>query len=191
MASSGLAQCVWCETDVRVDSKVCPECGLQNPVLKSDASDPTEERRRPRSKRMLFGLIAIPFVLSVAYAASGDLLTGGNSPAVVAVAEAEPVVPNFHDSLQRAVWTDGMKSVQAALSNPRFASFDASFISVSEGRIVSFCGSLPGTAGYGGDAGAQRFISIFGQHYSTVLENGDGSFDVLWQRVCASPVKAV
>jgi hypothetical protein len=94
------------------------------------------------------------------------------------------------DSLQRSVWSDGEKSVQVALRDPNFVKFDASFVSVSEGRIVSFCGALPGTAGYGGAMGAQRFISIFGQRYSTVMEDGDTSFDVLWTRVCASPVKA-
>jgi len=188
---------LWCETRLRVDSKVCPECGLHSPILQSEGNDRgTAPRRRSRSLGLGLALVVVPLMLSVAYAAHLQAIaesdSGESAAAAVAsvTAPAPAPAPAFYDGLQRSVWSDGVKSVQAALSNPSFTQFGGSFISVSEGHIVSFCGSLPGTAGYGGPAGEQRFISIFGQRYATVLETGDGSFDVLWTRVCSTPTKA-
>ena len=102
---------------------------------------------------------------------------------------AVPVPPAYADPLERSVWSDGARSVQAALSNPALVHSRSSFVSVSEGGIVSFCGTIPGTDGYGGAMGRQRFISVFGQSASTVIEGEDSSFGVLWNRVCATPAK--
>jgi hypothetical protein len=184
MASTKLANCMWCETPVRADVKLCPECGLESPVLKAEtvmaAASP---KRRIGSRGIALAVAAVPLMLSAAYAAGLKTVVVGAAPAAVTVSTAAPAA--LTDPLQRAVWTDGVKSVQTALNDPHYNQFSDRFVSVSDGRIVSFCGSMPNS-----DMGQQRFISIFGQRYSTVLEGSDGSFDVLWNRVCANPVKS-
>ena len=92
---------------------------------------------------------------------------------------------DYSDPLQRAVWLSGAKAVRQALAQPGYSAFDGSYINLAAGHVMSFCGEVAGTSGYDSANGAQRFISVFGQADSTVLESGDASFDVLWTRVCA------
>ena len=192
MLSTAIANCVWCETEVKASVRMCPECGLENPVLKAEVpAKVAGGGRKRRGRRFVLAVIAVPLMLSAAYAAQVHVVASGLvAPflAVQPVLSAAPA-PTLTDPLQRSVWSDGVKSVQVALNDPNFTQFGDSFVTVSSGRIVSFCGTLPGTAAYGDGMGGQRFISIFGQRQSTVLENGEGSFDVLWSRVCASPTQ--
>ncbi|MCB8881785.1 hypothetical protein ACELLULO517_16170 [Acidisoma cellulosilytica] len=183
MATAKISNCVWCETSVRADAKFCLECGLESPVLKVEAAAQGMRRKRKIGGRGLaLAVVAVPLMLSAAYAARvsnvGDAIT---APAAKLAAAAPATLA---DPLQRSVWTDGVKSVQTALNSPNFEQFANSFVSVSDGRVVSFCGAVPSS-----NLGQQRFVSVFGQRYSTVLEGNDSSFDVLWNRVCANPVK--
>jgi hypothetical protein len=192
MLSAAIANCVWCETEVKASVRMCPECGLENPVLKAEApAVAAGGGRKRRGRRFLLAFVAVPLMLSAAYAAQVQGVTSSLAVPFLAAAPATVTAPapGLTDPLQRSVWSDGVKSVRMALTDPNFSQFADSFVSVSTGRIVSFCGALPGTAAYGDGMGGQRFISIFGQRQSTVLENGDGSFDVLWNRVCASPTQ--
>ncbi|WP_419758307.1 hypothetical protein [Acidisoma sp.] len=83
-----------------------------------------------------------------------------------------------------------MRAVQHALARPGYTSFSGSYVDVAAGHVVSFCGEVAGTSGYNNASGAQRFISVFGQTQSTILESDDASFDVLWTRVCAQDESA-
>ncbi|MCB8877581.1 hypothetical protein [Acidisoma silvae] len=173
-----VANCVWCETVVRADAKVCPECGLESPVLKVETVSQPARNRRIGGRGIALAVLVVPLMLSAAYAARLNTGTGSKAAADALSMSAPATVT---DPLQRAVWTDGVKSVQTALNNPNFDQFSGSFVHASAGRVVAFCGSLPSS-----NLGQQRFVSIFGQRYSTVLEGNDGSFDVLWNRVCGS-----
>lgn len=183
MASAKTSNCVWCETTIRADVKFCPECGLESPVLTERTVAPVVRRQSKIGARgIAMALIAVPLMLSAAYAARLNS-DGGSVKAATFQADAATPPAAVTDPLQRSVWSSGVKSVQIALNDPQFGQFGNSFVSISDGRIVSFCGTVPSSS-----MGQQRFISIFGQRYSTVMEGTDGSFDVLWNRVCASPV---
>ncbi len=185
-----VAACLWCETKVKPGAVACPECGLQNP-----AGDPKRAPRGGsgkivrRGRRIALALVVMTLMLSVAYAAHSGVFplasteTASASDAGVASAPQPPVI--YSDPLQRAVWTNGVKAVQQALGQPDYASFANSYVDVAAGHVVSFCGEVAGTSGYDSASGARRFISVFGQTYSTLVEGNDASFGVLWNRVCA------
>jgi hypothetical protein len=134
-------------------------------------------------------LVALPLMVSMAYVAniSGFGLSSAASANAMAakVTESLQPPPAYSDLLRRSVWTDGVKAVQQVLAQPGYTAFATSYINVAAGHVVSFCGQVQGTSGYEYGSGAQRFISIFGQVQSTLLEGNDASFDVLWNRVCA------
>jgi hypothetical protein len=180
-----LSACLWCETTVRADAPTCPECGLQNPAGKVKAAVTVVRHGR----RALWGLVAVPVMLAIAYAAHlGALpLVSADAAAPAAtrmVSLASVAMPTFTDPLQQAVWTDGVKAVRQALGQPGYGGFQSSFVTVSTGNIVSLCGQIDGTSGYESATGERRFISVFGQTAATTLEGNDTSFDVLWNRVC-------
>ena len=138
---------------------------------------------------MSLALLAVPLMLSAAYAAhSGKLpiagvAAGPSAPALPMIATLEPP-PTYADPLQRSVWVDGVKAVRQALAQPSYTAFAGSYVNVAAGHVVSFCGEIAGTSGYDSASGAQRFVSVFGQRQSTMLEGADASFGVLWARVC-------
>jgi len=135
-------------------------------------------------------LLSVPLMLSAAYAERGaDLPLPSLGLTAAAPVVAPPPLPSppavYTDPLQRSVWVNGVKAVHQMLVTNGGAGFSRSYINVAAGDVVSFCGEVAGTSGYYGESGAQRFISIFGQSQSTMLEGNDASFEVLWTRVCA------
>ncbi len=190
--------CLWCEAEVKRGTAVCPECGLHNPIghTKSLSGRATRKVVR-RGRRCLFALLAVPLMLSVAYATGVHglpLAAQAATTSQVAVAVAsQPAAPSnyYADPVEQSVWLDGVKSVQQALGEPGYGSFAGSYVNVAAGHIVSFCGEVAGTSGYDSMSGAQRFVSVFGQAGATALEGNDSSFDVLWNRVCAPDAGAV
>jgi hypothetical protein len=130
-------------------------------------------------------LVAVPLMLSAAYAAGiGHRfpLVSERVASAAAIPVANPLQPplTYTDPLQRSVWISGVKAVQQALAQPSYANFSSSFVHVAAGNVVSFCGEVPNTSGFG----SQRFVSVFGQTQSTMLEANDPSFEVLWTRAC-------
>jgi hypothetical protein len=186
-----LAVCLWCETTVKNGTTVCPECGLRNPVADPKAlSGGASGKAVRRGRRVLLALLAVPLMLSVAYATGVRGLPLAASAAsasqmAMATAPQPSVSPTYADPVARSVWIDGMKSVRQALGQPSYENFAGSYVNVAAGNVVSFCGEIAGTSGYDSVSGAQRFVSVFGQAGATALEGDDSSFDVLWSRVCA------
>jgi hypothetical protein len=182
--------CLWCETSLRPGTAICPECGLQNPAAEPNAAARASSGKGSRrGRRIALSLIVVPVMLSMAYAAHSSVVSVG-SPASASVAVVTPSTSLqppavYADNLRRSVWMDGVKAVQEVLAQPGYAGFSTSYINVAAGHVVSFCGEVAGTSGYDSGSGAQRFISIFGQAQSTLVEGNDASFDVLWNRVCA------
>jgi hypothetical protein len=177
------AECLWCETQVRPNAKVCRQCGLQSPAGKPNV----ESKVVRRGLRVVLALFLIPLMLSAAYAArigAFPLVSGQPETQTVAIADPMPT-PSFASPLQKAVWTDGVRAVRQVLGQPAYVGFQNSFVSLSTGNIVSLCGQLSGTSGYDGTTGERRFISVFGQSASTTLDGADPSFGVLWNRVCS------
>jgi hypothetical protein len=182
--------CLWCETRLRPGIVTCPECGLQIPA--DDMSAAPKDCARTvvkRGRRLVLALVAVPLMLSAAYAAriGGFNLVSAQitaPSAASAVAALEPPAI-YSDPLQREVWIGGVKAVEQVLAQPGYASFLGSYVDVAAGHVVSFCGVVTGTSGYDSVSGARRFVSVFGQTQSTTLESDDSSFDVLWARVCA------
>ena len=187
--------CLWCETTLRPGTANCPECGLQCPTddAGSGAAAVSKSSVR-RSPRMALAFIAVPVMLSAAYAAHmgnfPHLPVIVTRPAQVRVANPLQPPAVYSDPLQRSVWISGVKAVEHALAQPGYAGFSGSYIDVAAGHVVSFCGEVAGTSGYNNANGARRFISIFGQVQSTILESDDASFGVLWTRVCAQDESA-
>lgn len=188
----GFANCIWCEKSIRADCESCAECGLEKPVAVPAAA----AKARPvglvsRSGwRFILAITAVPLMLSVAYAAHDHrlpLLAPAAAPAEAA-ADPGPDMPatELTDPLQRSVWVDGVRAVRRALHNPRFDDFSASFVETSDGRVVSLCGAVPADGSSVTGEGGERFISVFGQAHSTVIEGWDASFGVLWNRLCSS-----
>ena len=190
-----IVACLWCETTLRPGTATCPECGLQAPTgdASSGAAAVSTSPAR-RSPRVVLLFIAVPVMLSAAYAAHlGNfprLPVMSTQPAQIAVANPLQPPALYSDPLQRSVWISGVKAVEHALARPGYAGFSGSYIDVAAGHVVSLCGEVAGTSGYNNASGAQRFISIFGQPQSTILESDDASFDVLWTRVCAQDESA-
>ena len=182
--------CLWCETSLKPGTAICPECQLQNPAAeRKSASRAGSGKAARRGRRFVLSLIVVPVMLSMAYAAHSSVVAVG-SPAAASASVAtasSPLQPPvvYSDNLRRSVWMDGVKAVQEVLAQPGYAAFSGSYINVAAGHVVSFCGEVAGTSGYESESGAQRFISIFGQAQSTLVEGNDASFDVLWNRVCA------
>jgi hypothetical protein len=184
--------CMWCETTVSSGTINCPECGLHSPAAALKAA-PTRGSSKVvhRGRRVALAVIAVPLMLSAAYAERGGSLP--LVPLVTAVAVVAPVVSAtqppaaYSDPLQRSVWISGAKAVQQALAQPGYSTFAGSYVNVAAGHVVSFCGQVANTAGNDSLSGGQRFISVFGQSQSTTLESNDPSFPVLWNRVCAQP----
>jgi hypothetical protein len=142
-----------------------------------------------RGRGLFLALVVVPLMLSVAYAAKVQALPLVDSiisvPAMAAGGGSEPLPPSAYvDPIERSVWIDGVKAVQQALGQPNYANFDDSFVNVTAGHVLTLCGDVSGTDGYGSASGAQRFISVFGQAQATTLEGTDASFSVLWNRVC-------
>jgi hypothetical protein len=174
--------CLWCEKSLKPGVKVCPECGLQNPAPDLKAASARVARR---GWRVVLALVAVPLMLSATYAAgiSHRFPLVSEQAAIPAAAPVvDPLLPPaaYTDPLQRSVWINGVKAVQQALAQPSYANFTTSFVHVAAGNVVSFCGEVPNTSGYG----SQRFVSVFGQTQATMLEANDPSFEVLWTRVC-------
>ena len=190
-------ECLWCETKVKPGTTICPECGLQNPAGSPRAS--LKEKSHTvvrRGRRVVLALIAVPLMLSAAYSAGIQRLpivaSIADHTGVVELASAQAFVPpTYADPLQRSVWVDGVKSIRQALGQPTYTAFDGSYVNVTTGHIVTFCGVVAGTSGYDSASGAERFISVFGQAQATSLEGTDPSFGVLWNRVCTTGVNAV
>jgi hypothetical protein len=171
--------CLWCETSLRPGTAICPECGLQNPAAEPNAAARASSGKGSRrGRRIALSLIVVPVMLSVGSPASASV-------AVVTPSTSLQPPAVYADNLRRSVWMDGVKAVQEVLAQPGYAGFSTSYINVAAGHVVSFCGEVAGTSGYDSGSGAQRFISIFGQAQSTLVEGNDASFDVLWNRVCA------
>ena len=187
-----LSVCLWCETEVKRGTSVCPECGLHNPIgnQKRLSAGPSGHAVRRRGRRVLLALFAVPLMLSVAYATGIHGLPLA-APAASASQVAMATTPQFSapsayaDPVARSVWIDGVKSVRQALGDPGYGNFTGSYVNVAAGHVVSFCGEIASTSGYDSASGAQRFVSVFGQPDATALEGNDSSFDVLWNRVCA------
>ena len=185
-----IVACLWCETELKATTKVCPECGLHSPASLPAGSKAKQAPAVRRERRLVLALAAVPLMLTGAYAAHVSNLPKVLADASSSLRASAPIVPQppaiYGDPLQRAVWTDGLKAVRQALAQPTSVDLaGSSFVAVAAGHVVSFCGEVPGTSGYESSSGARRFISIFGQSYSTVLEGDDASFVVLWTRVCA------
>jgi hypothetical protein len=180
-----VAACLWCETEVKSEARICPECGLHNPAGAPRVASKVVRRGR----RVLLALLAVPLMLSAAYGAHAALpgvaAQGVSTPAGIQLASVAAIPsPVFSDPLQKAVWIDGVKAVRQALGQPGYAGFQGSFVNVAAGQVVSLCGEVAGTSGYNSASGQERFISVFGQAAATTLEGNDMSFGVLWNRVC-------
>jgi hypothetical protein len=174
--------CLWCEKSLKPRVTVCPECGLQNPAPDLKATSVKVARR---GWRVVLSLVAVPLMLSAAYAAGISHrfpLVSEQVATAAPVPVANPLQPplTYTDPLQRSVWVSGVKAVQQALAEPSYTDFATSFVHVAAGNVVTFCGEVPNTSGYG----SQRFVSVFGQTQATMLEANDPSFEVLWTRVC-------
>jgi hypothetical protein len=183
------AACLWCETSLKPNSRICPECGLLSPAGDPKPASTRRSKAVSRGWHVALALLAVPLMLSVAYAArtSGLSLVAATGVTAAAGPIANPLQPPavYVDPLQRSVWVDGVKAVQQALVQTRNPRFTESYVNVAAGHVVSFCGEVAGTSGYESANGAQRFISVFGQTQATILESNDASFGVLWTRVCA------
>ena len=183
------AACLWCETSLKPNSRICPECGLLSPVGDPKPASNRRSKAVSRGWHVALALLAVPLMLSVAYAArtGGLSLVAATGVTAAAGPVANPLQPPavYVDPLQRSVWVDGVKAVQQALVQTRNPRFTESYVNVAAGHVVSFCGEVAGTSGYESANGAQRFISVFGQTQATILESNDASFGVLWTRVCA------
>jgi hypothetical protein len=182
--------CLWCETSLKPETATCPECGLQCPAGATKTTSMRGSRRTARRTwPVALALVVVPLMLSAAYAErGGDLAldpTANASPAAVPVSDLVQPPPIYADPLQRAVWINGVMAVRHALAQPAYVNFAGSYIDVAAGHVVSFCGEVAGTSGYDSASGAQRFLSVFGQSRSTMIEGSDASFEVLWSRVCA------
>jgi hypothetical protein len=166
--------CMWCETTVSSGTINCPECGLHSPAAALKAA-PTRGSSKVvhRGRRVALAVIAVPLMLSAAYAERGGSLP--LVPLVTAVAVVAPVVSATQPP---AAYSDPL---------PGYSTFAGSYVNVAAGHVVSFCGQVANTAGNDSLSGGQRFISVFGQSQSTTLESNDPSFPVLWNRVCAQP----
>lgn len=186
-----VTDCIWCETQVKPDADVCPECGLQNPAGGIRGSSKVVRR----GQWAVLTFVAVPLMLSMAYAAHLSTLSLRSSDAVdaptIIVARVAPIpAPSYANPLQQSVWTNGVRAVRRALGQPGYSGCQNSFVNVASGNLVSLCGQVPGTAGYGGVVGRQRFISVFGQAVAIVLDCNDRSFEVLWNRVCTESASA-
>lgn len=179
----GLANCIWCESDIRSDCKVCPECSLENPVAPVVAVSRGARRRKAATRGgrwLLLMLFAVPLMLSAAYAAHSTLMTGAEvAPLAEAAVVSAPPPSAVTDPVQRGVWLNGMQAVRLALADPGFADFQQTYIRTSAGRVVSLCGTIPS-----GQLVGLRFVSVAGDSAQTVIEGRDPSFGTLWTRLC-------
>ena len=184
-----IVACLWCETSLKPETATCPECGLQCPVGAATPMSLRGSRKTTRRGwRVALALVVVPLMLSAAYAERSGLTldpTANASPAAVPASDLVQPPPIYADPLQRAVWINGVMAVRQALAQPADVNFAGSYIDVAAGHVVSFCGEVAGTSGYDSANGAQRFVSVFGQSRSTMIEGSDASFEVLWSRVCA------
>ena len=184
-----IVACLWCETSLKPETATCPECGLQCPVEAAKTTSMRGSRKATRRGwRVALALVVVPLMLSAAYAERSGLTldpTANASPAAVPASDLVQPPPIYADPLQRAVWINGVMAVRQALAQPAYVNFAGSYIDVAAGHVVSFCGEVAGTSGYDSASGAQRFLSVFGQSRSTMIEGSDASFEVLWSRVCA------
>jgi hypothetical protein len=180
--------CLWCETSLKPGTVICRECGLVSPAGDAKAAKRGSREAAHRGWLIALVLVAAPLMLSAAYAAGGGDLTLVSAeigrPAVAPMANPTHPPAMYSDPLQRSVWIDGVRAVQQVLAQPGYSRFAGSYVEVAAGHVVSFCGEVAGTSGYDGANGARRFISVFGQTQSTMLEGNDTSFEVLWTRVC-------
>lgn len=177
----GLANCMWCESEIRASSKSCPECGLDHPI---SAVPATRAKQAARSSRRLFlSLLAVPLMLSVAYAAHSHFVPAADG--AVITASSTPVPPGVTDPVQRGVWLNGERALRLALANPSFDGFQQSYVQTSAGQLVSFCGTIP-TGSFTG----MRFLSIAGDSARTVIEGRDPGFATLWARLCGPTASA-
>lgn len=178
-----VASCMWCESEIRPDCKICPECSLENPVLGVARSGGARGRKAATrgSRRLLLALIAAPLMLSVAYAAQSTIAPAAPmDQAPATVSPAIPVPPaTMTDPVQRGVWLNGTRAVRLALAQPDFVGFQQTYIRKSAGQLVSLCGTIPG-----GALSGTRFVSIAGDSAQTVIEGRDPSFETLWTRLC-------
>lgn len=178
-----MARCMWCESEIRVSSKVCPECSLENPIsAHTQLGAATPSRRRKAAKRggrrVLLALLAAPLMLSFAYAAHSKILPIAGDASVAGTA-VTPLPATVTDPVQRGVWLNGMRAVRLALAEPDFAAFQQTYIRQSAGQLVSLCGTIPG-----GQLSGIRFVSMGGDTARTVVEGRDPSFETLWTRLC-------
>jgi len=181
-----LANCMWCESEIRANCKVCPECSLESPVAPAAAGSGASRRRKAATRggrRLLLALVAAPLLLSFAYAAHYQILPDPLAPvAPTTVAETMPPPPAaVTDPVQRGVWLNGMRAVRIALAEPDFGGFQQTYIRQSAGQLVSLCGTIPS-----GELSGMRFVSVAGDSARTVIEGRDPSFQTLWVRLCGS-----
>jgi hypothetical protein len=177
-----LCKCLWCEMPVRSNVAQCPECGLQNPVGAVASAKPR------RATRLALALLGVPLMLSAAFAAN---VKPADLPVVASlIAPAKPVQVAFQDPIQESAWVSGQTAVRSLLQDPSYGGFGHSFLSVSDGRVVTVCGDIQTTSGSDSASGAERYISVFGQPAATVRETRDVAFGVLWNRLCQTPVRA-
>lgn len=182
-----VANCMWCESEIRVNCKICPECSLENPVATATLSAGARRRKAATrgSRRLLLAVFAVPLMLSVAYAAHLQILPGSPVDDAAVAAPAAVAMPSppssVTDPVQRGVWLNGMRAVRIALASPDFSNFQQSYVRQSAGQLVSLCGTLPS-----GQLSGMRFVSVGGASAQTVIEGRDPSFETLWTRLCGS-----
>lgn len=174
----GLANCMWCEAEIRADSACCPECGLEHPVAsRSEGARSHYRKAASGGRRFFLALFAVPLMLSAAYAAHSQF--GVADAAVATAAVQQPDLSAVTDPVQRGIWQNGIRAVRLALADPAFSGFNESYVRQSAGQVVSFCGTIPS-----GQLGGLRFVSMAHGNGQAVIEGRDPSFDTLWNRVC-------
>jgi hypothetical protein len=181
-----LANCMWCEAEIRANCKVCPECSLESPVAPAAIASGASRRRKAAThggRRLLLAIVAAPLLISFAYAAQYQILPAslvGEVPTAVADTMPQPPAA-VTDPVQRGVWLNGMRAVRIALAAPDFTGFQQTYVIQSAGQLVSLCGTIPS-----GALNGMRFVSVAGDSARTVIEGRDPSFGTLWTRLCGS-----
>jgi hypothetical protein len=171
-------KCLWCDSFIDQNVKVCPECSCLN-------AEPKVRTRHGTRTGVVLGLLALPLMVSLAFASRLEhSVMDGPSSSTVAAVVAQPVAPQrvvtFANPVEQATWVNGQRSLGLLLGKSSYTAF----MSTGAGNVVSLCGTVQGTIGYQTKSGRQRYISVFGRPDGTVLETQDPSFQVLWTRVC-------
>jgi hypothetical protein len=168
--------CVLCQTFNNSRATECSSCGLAVPSKRLKSQPVAEAMVRnaaPRPKRRV-RIVLAGFVCSLGI---GLTFVSGHA--------ALPSTPS--DSARASDWREGTAALRRVLGKPSYDSFAGSFISVSFGHVVSFCGATD--AKFDPD-GTERYVVVTNSPSMISLEFRDPTFSTLWERACTNAVTA-